>query len=55
MKKANFLIGMGIGTAVGSCLGIAMTTGKKGPKNIVGKTLKTMGEVADAVSSSMGL
>lgn len=54
MKKANFLIGMGIGTAVGSCLGIAMTS-KKNPKNIVGKTLKTMGEVADAVSSSMGL
>ena len=28
---------------------------KKPPKNIVGKTLKTMGEVVDAVSSSIGL
>lgn len=55
MHKTNFLLGMGIGTAVGSCIGIAMTSSKKMPKNIVGKTLKTMGEVADAVSSSMGL
>lgn len=55
MHKTNFLLGMGIGTAVGSCIGIAMSSGKKGPKNIVGKTLKTMGEVADAVSSTMGL
>ena len=55
MHKTNFLWGMGIGTAVGSCIGIAMTANKKMPKNIVGKTLKTMGEVADAVSSSMGL
>lgn len=55
MHKTNFLLGMGIGAAVGSCMGVALTAGKKGPKNIVGKTLKTMGEVADAVSNSMGL
>ena len=55
MHKANFLIGMGIGVAVGGLAGMSMTSGKKPAKNIVGKTLKTMGEVVDAVSSSMGM
>jgi len=54
MKKSNFLIGMGIGVAVGSAFGISMMP-KKRSKNIVSKTLKTMGEVVDAVSDSMGL
>ena len=54
MHKTNFLIGMGIGVALGSAVGISMMP-KKGAKNIVGKTLKTMGEVVDAVSDSMGL
>lgn len=55
MHKTNFLVGMGLGVALGSCAGIMMMPGKKDPKNVVGKTLKTMGEVVDAVSSSMGL
>lgn len=55
MHKTNFLVGMGIGMAVGSCAGAMMKSGKKSPKNVVGKTLKTMGDVVDAVSSSMGL
>lgn len=55
MHKTNFLIGMGIGVAVGGLAGMGMTSSKKAPKNIVGKTLKTMGEVVDAVSSSMGM
>ncbi len=55
MKKSNFLIGMGIGVTVGSLAGMAMSESKKSPKNVVGKTLKTMGEVVDAVSSSIGL
>lgn len=55
MKKSNFLVGMGIGVTVGSIAGMVMTGDKKTPKNVVGKTLKTMGEVVDAVSSSIGL
>lgn len=55
MHKTNFLVGMGIGMAVGGCAGAIMKPGKKGPKNVVGKTLKTMGNVVDAVSESMGL
>ena len=57
MKKSKFLIGMGVGVTVGSLAGIAMSGSgnKRSPKNVVGKTLKTMGEVVDAVSSSMGM
>ena len=55
MTKTNFLVGMGIGVAVGSLAGMTVSGAKKPPKNIVGKTLKTMGEVVDAVSSSIGM
>ena len=53
MNKTNFLIGMGLGIAVGGCAGAIMMPGEKGAKNVVSKTLKTMGDVVDAVSSSM--
>lgn len=57
MKKSKFLVGMGVGVTVGSLAGMAMSGpgNKRSPKNVVGKTLKTMGEVVDAVSSSMGM
>ena len=55
MHKTNFLVGMGIGVAVGGCAGAMMKSGKKASKSVVGKTLKTMGNVVDAVSESMGL
>ena len=55
MHKTNFFIGMGIGAALGGAVGLSMMSKKKNPKNIVGRTLKTMGEVVDAVSDSMGL
>ncbi len=55
MHKTNFLIGMGLGMAVGSLAVVGMTPGKKSSKNVVSKALKTMGEVVDAVSSSMGM
>jgi len=55
MHKTNFLVGMGVGIAVGGIAGSMMKPSKKSPKNVVGKTLKTMGDVVDAVSSSMGL
>ncbi len=55
MNKTNFLVGMGIGVAVGSLAGMSVSGTKKTPKNIIGKTLKTMGEVVDAVSNSIGM
>ena len=55
MQKPNVLLGMGIGVTVGSIAVATMTTGKKTSKNIIGKTLKTMCDVVDAVSSSIGI
>lgn len=55
MHKSNFLLGMGIGVTVGSVAVATMTNSKKSSKNVIGKTLKTMGEVVDAVSSSIGM
>ena len=55
MHKTNFLVGMGIGVAVGSFAGAAVSGKKKSSKNAVSKTLKTVGEVVDAVSDAMGL
>lgn len=53
MNKSNFLVGMGIGVAVGALSSAAMQSTKKAPKNIVGKTLKTMGDVVEAVSGTI--
>ena len=47
MNKRNFYVGMGMGLAVG---GLAAWTMR--PKK---PTLKTMGEVADAVTELLGL
>ena len=55
MTKTNFLVGMGIGVAVGSLAGMTVSGAKKQPKNIVGKTLKTKDEVVEAVASSIGM
>lgn len=55
MHKTNFLVGMGIGVTVGSAAVLGLKSNKKSSKNIIGKTLKTMGEVVDAVSDSIGM
>ena len=55
MNKKNFYVGMGMGLLVGSCA--ALVTHPKKPhcvKSVLGKTLKTMGEIADSVSDAMG-
>ena len=52
MNKRNFYVGMGMGLVVGSAAMLAMK--KNGVKTVVGKTLKTMGEVADSVTELMG-
>lgn len=55
MHKTNFLIGMGIGVAAGSLASMTIGGGKKKAKNAVSKAFHTMGNVADAVTGSMGL
>ena len=54
MNKRNFYVGMGMGLMVGSAVVLAMRPKKNGVKTVVGKTLKTMGEVADSVSELLG-
>ena len=54
MNKRNFYVGMGMGLMGGSAVAFAMRPKKNGVKTVVGKTLKTMGEVADSVSELMG-
>ena len=54
MNKRNFFVGMGMGLMVGGAAVYAMRPKQSGVKTMVGKTLKTMGEVADSVSEIMG-
>ena len=54
MNKRNFYVGMGLGLAVGGAAMLAMRPKKSGVKTVVDRTLKTMGEAADAVSDLMG-
>lgn len=54
MEKRNFFVGMGMGLIVGgAAVGMIMPK-KRNVKSVVGKTLKTMGEVADSVTDIMG-
>ena len=55
MEKKNFILGMGMGLAVGGAAAMMMKPKKSKMKSAVGKTLKTMGDVADAISTSFGL
>ena len=54
MNKRNFAVGMGMGLVAGGCAVYAMRPRKSGVRTVVGRTLKTMGEVADAVSELLG-
>lgn len=54
MNKRNFCVGMGMGLIVGCIAFMTMKPKKRCVKSMVGKTLKTMGEVADSISEAMG-
>lgn len=54
MNRRNFYVGMGVGLVVGGAAMFAMRPKKSGVKTVVGRTLKTMGEVADSVSDLLG-
>lgn len=54
MNKRNFYVGMGMGLIAGCIASMAMKPKKRCVKSMVGKTLKTMGEVADSISEAMG-
>ena len=52
MKERNFYYGMGMGLVLGGCAMYALRP--RGTKSFVGRVVKTMGEVADAVTDMMG-
>ncbi len=54
MNKRNFYVGMGLGMLVGSSAALAMHRKKHCAKSVMGRTLKTMGEVAESISDAMG-
>lgn len=55
MNKKNFCVGMGMGLLLGCASAAIMRPKKKAcVKTVMGKTLRTMGEVADSVSDLMG-
>ena len=55
MNKKNFCIGMGMGLMIGGISAMVMQPKKKRcMKSMVGRTLRSMGDVADSVSDIMG-
>ena len=54
MNKKNFIVGMGLGLIVGSSAAMAMHARRCCPRSVLGRTLKTVGEVAESVSDMMG-
>jgi len=54
MSKTNFYVGMGMGLVVGSAAAIAMRPKRRCNKTALGRTLRTMSDVADSISNSMG-
>lgn len=54
MNKTNFMVGMGMGLMVGMGAGFMLRPKKSSLGSVVGKTLKSMGEVADTISDSLG-
>ena len=54
MNKRNFYVGMGMGLLVGCGAAMVMRPKKSAMKSALGRTLKTMSEVADSVSDAMG-
>ena len=54
MNKRNFYVGMGMGLIVGGAAAMAMRSRKNTPKSVLGRTLKTIGEVSDSISDIMG-
>ena len=57
MCSVNFVKGMGIGIIVGSAIGMAACAPSKCSKrkSVVGKALKTMGNVVENIGDAFGL
>jgi len=53
MKKNTFYVGMGMGLLVGGAAAMTIRAKRNCPKSILGRALKTIGEVADSISDAM--
>lgn len=53
MNKMTFVKGMGLGLVVGSAVGMVITPKKK--KSPIGKALRSMGDVVEGISETIGL
>lgn len=54
MSKRNFCVGMGMGLMVGFCLAMLKRPKKSCMKSALGRTLRTIGDIADTVTETMG-
>lgn len=54
MNKRNFYVGMGMGLIVVGTAAMVMRSKSRTPKSVLGRTLKTIGEVSDSISDIMG-
>ena len=54
MKNKNFYVGMSMGIMAAGAVAAVVRPKKRRMKSAMGKALKTMGEVADSISDSMG-
>ena len=54
MMSNKFYSGMGMGLVVGSAAVMAMRPKRRCAKTVLGKTLRTMSDVADSISNTMG-
>lgn len=55
MNSMSFVKGMGAGLIVGACVGMSMCADKKACKRKLGKTVKSIGEVIESVTDSLGI
>jgi len=55
MNNTDLMRGIGIGLAVGSVIGLAMTSGKRRRRKCKNQTIKAVGEVVDNVTDMLGL
>ena len=54
MNGFNFIKGMGAGLVVGAIVGMSMIPDKRHSKKMVGKAIRTMGDVIDDISEVWG-
>lgn len=57
MTSTNFLRGVGIGVAMGTAIGVAMTPRRKTllKKTSTGKAIRAVADVMDNITDAMGL